>query len=110
MKDEREKDVKPVEEEVVFITGAKPAPGEAVLHKDSVGTVMRRIEEVKSDWDRIMKQIGGLVAGSHLGAGDSGFALQQVSVGLAFSASGKLGFIAEAGAEASITVTFERSQ
>ena len=38
----------------------------------------------------------------------SGLPLQQVEVGLTLSASGKVAFIAEAGLEASITLTFGR--
>ena len=108
MNDEHKNDAEPVDGEVLFITAVKPAPGEVVLHKGGVERITRRIEDVEADWTRMMEQIGDLAAGTDLGAEKSGLVLKQLSVGLAFSASGKLGFIAEAGVEASITVTFER--
>jgi len=39
---------------------------------------------------------------------ETGFELESIEVGLAFSASGRLAFIAEAGVEASVSITLAR--
>jgi hypothetical protein len=95
-------------ETVFFVTAQRLQPGEVTLHKAPAARVTRRLEEVKGDWERIVKQIAEMVSGTQTNVAETGFDLKDLTVGLAFSASGKLGFIAEAGVEASITVTFAR--
>jgi hypothetical protein len=66
----------------------------------------REIEDVKADFARVSEQLGALV--SALPSNVSGFEIGELSVELGFSASGKLVFIAEAGVDATVSVTFRR--
>ena len=67
----------------------------------------RNLEDVQTDWRRVSSQIAKLVdATSTVRA--SGFELETIEVGLAFTASGRLAFIAEAGVEASVSITLTR--
>jgi hypothetical protein len=55
-----------------------------------------------------MKQVSALVSDSDSKVDNINFQLDEIKVALGFSATGKLAFIAEAGVEASIEVTFKR--
>jgi hypothetical protein len=66
----------------------------------------REIEDVRADFARVSEQLGTLV--SALPSSVSGFEVDELSIELGFSASGKLVFIAEAGVEATVSVIFRR--
>jgi hypothetical protein len=103
--DERDDDL----QLVAFITAPALPPGTATLqNKGPTTQLTRRLEEVKEDWERMVGQISSIISNTQARAGELQF--KDVSIGLAFSASGKLAFVAEAGVEASITVTFSRAE
>lgn len=96
------------EERVTFITSARPLPGQAEAHVD-MGAVTRPLSEIKEEWAVTINQVLSLIAVTDESAAETeGFSLQELSVKLGFSAKGKLAFIAEAGVEASVEVTFKR--
>ncbi len=71
-------------------------------------TVTRPIEEVKAEWARIMEKIAALIDTTSRANAASQFQLDEVEMGLGFSAKGHLAFIAEAGVDATIKLTFKR--
>lgn len=97
-------------QDVAFITSTTLPPGELRLHADLGDKILvRSLKSVKEDWAVITDQVVAIVGGSAGRMKSDGLALEEVSIGLAFTAKGKLAFIAEAGAEASITLTFKRA-
>ncbi len=98
------------DEDIVLFVGA-PAlqPGEVELQSFREKIFGRKVEDVQNDWRRISGQIATIVDAS-TAERPRGFELESVEVSLGFSASGKLAFIAEAGVEASITVTLKRKE
>ena len=96
---------------VVFERPTGLAPGEAEAHglDGAVDRLFgRSIDKVRADWDKTMGQVGRMVeaAGARR---PRGYEMDSVAVSLGFNASGRLVFIAEAGIEATVTVTFKRA-
>lgn len=94
---------------VLFGGQPAPEPGTAEDHAffDPLRKLFARdIDEVKTDFQKVADQVDALVGTLRSTAG--GFALDEVSVELGFSATGRLVFIAEAGVTATISVTYRR--
>jgi hypothetical protein len=66
----------------------------------------RRKEDVSAEWDKIVSQMQAFVRRLSVEIGSYG--LHEVTFELGFSAEGHLGFIAKAGANGSVHVTFQR--
>jgi len=98
------------DEDIVFFTGS-PAlqPGDVELQSFKDRLFGRKVEDVQADWRRVSSQIAKIVDASSAER-PRGFEMESVEIALGFSASGKVAFIAEAGVEASITVTLTRKQ
>lgn len=96
------------DENVVLFTGLPSIqPGEVELHSLADKVFGRRVEDVQADWRRISSQVAAMVDATSEREPE-GFQVDSVEIGLGFSATGKLAFIAEAGVEASVTVTLSR--
>ena len=65
-----------------------------------------RAAEVQEQWTRTVKTLMNL--SSTIAAHSKEWSVEEINVGLTLSAKGELLFIAEAGAEASITFTLKR--
>jgi hypothetical protein len=97
---------------IVLFQGPQPAaaPGTVQLH--SLGTAVQRvfgrdINDVTADFRKISDQVNVILKDAFKDmTGD--MKMDSVEVSLGFTASGKLAFIAEAGVEASLTLTFKR--
>ena len=95
-------------ETVRFLGKPKIAPGDVQLHSGEgafAHLVTRPLVEVEHDVGRIAQQIKRMVENA-VQAEPFGMTLETVEVGLAFSAKGELMFIAEAGVEASIHLSY----
>jgi hypothetical protein len=98
---------------IILFQGEKagPKPGVVELHlfgSDTPGTLFgRSVTDVKKDFEKVSHQISQILenAFTHV---PEGLRFESVDIALGFSAHGKLAFIAEAGVEASVTVTFKR--
>jgi hypothetical protein len=66
----------------------------------------RKKEDVAAEWDNIVGQLQDLL--EKLSVRVQTFQLEEVVFELGFSAEGHLGFIAKAGANGSVQVTFRR--
>lgn len=66
----------------------------------------RSRQDVAEEWEVMIKQLDDIT--SRLSSARGEFQLQEVQFQLGFSAEGQIGFIAKAGATASVTVTFVR--
>ena len=95
-------------EEVLFLTRA-PVQG-GMETAPQIGVVTRTMEEVKEDWKVVSSQVLQMVSSVEKQTLRKGFSLGEITVSLGFSASGKLLFIAEAGIEASVELTFKKSR
>lgn len=98
--------------EIVLFQGERTlTPGEVELHgfvSDLTGRLFgRSLDEVKEDWVKVSGQIKEMVE-SIVPESPEGFSLENVEVSLGFSATGELVFIAEAGVEASVSISFKR--
>ncbi len=71
------------------------------------GMFRRPLGDVEQDWRIVMLQLGELVSQSDA-VTPAYYDLDEVEVNLAFSASGRLGFLAEAGIEPAVRVRFKR--
>jgi hypothetical protein len=98
------------EDTVTFITGKPAFSGVRLDRASAPQALTKKISDVKEDWVVAMKQISVIVSNTDAEMKESGFELDQIEVSLGFSASGKIGFIAEAGIEASISVTFTKNK
>ncbi|MGH9893554.1 MAG: Pepco domain-containing protein [bacterium] len=97
--------------EILFITRTTLAPGEVELHRGVPGeTLKRTLDEVREDWKMVSAQVIDLMSATDSAASPAPFQIDEVSVSLGFNAKGKLAFLAEAGVESSITVSFKRRQ
>lgn len=67
----------------------------------------RSKEEVSAEWDAMIDKLQDMLSRLDVKVGQ--FKLSEVEFELAFSAEGHLGFIAKAGATASITAKFARA-
>jgi hypothetical protein len=96
---------------VLFQGPAHPA-NQGIMHLTSFGSVLdntfgKRVDDVKADFDRIAEQMNQILQGAFSKiTGD--MKMDSVEISLGFTASGKLAFIAEAGVETSVKVTFKR--
>ena len=93
---------------VRFLGKPKIAPGDVDLHSGEgafAHLVTRPLADVEHDVGRISQQIKRMVEKA-VQAEPFGMTLETVEVGLAFSAKGELMFIAEAGVEASIHLSY----
>lgn len=97
------------EQWLVFISDHPLAPGEVDQHglrewwSDLRG---RKLDDAKADFRRVFGQVEQLV--SDLPHSIKGYGIEELEVGLAFTAEGQLAFIAKAGIEASVKVQFKR--
>jgi hypothetical protein len=66
------------------------------------------LERLQDDWTKVVSQIRKIFEITPQET-PQGFALDSVEISLGFSAKGRLVFIAEAGVEATVNVTFKRS-
>lgn len=97
--------------DVVPFLGTPPAPGpgEFLAHNWKDKLFGRPLEDVKQDWSKLSGQVSEMVgATSPLKA--AGFTVESLEISLGFTATGKLAFIAEAGVEATISITMTRDQ
>lgn len=98
------------QDQVLFIAReAAPPVGKVELHAFKEKVLTRPLEEVKDDWRVVSRQVIELVEETEREVSGKKYRLDQVTVGLGFNAKGKLAFLAEAGVEASVTVTFRRA-
>ncbi|HZU08420.1 MAG TPA: CU044_2847 family protein [Pseudacidobacterium sp.] len=98
---------------VILFQGPKPLakPGTVQLH--SFGTVIdkifgRKVEDVKADFDKVSDQLNTILS-TAFSKVTAGMKMDEVEIALGFTAEGKLAFIAQAGVEASVKVTFKRA-
>jgi hypothetical protein len=98
------------QESMHFITRVTPLNKDGVrLQSDKNGSALvKKVGEVKKDYEAIVTQINFIMADTDAQVKDSGFSLDEVKISLGFSAKGKIAFIAEAGMEASIEISFKR--
>ena len=95
---------------IVFGGRPRPVPGSSEDHALTDwfgGLVPRKKEEVKQDWHRVIGQIQELLQDVSLVPAN--FQLDEVVFELGFSAQGKIVFVAEAGVDATVSVTFKRN-
>jgi hypothetical protein len=76
--------------------------------RGKIRVTTRAAEEVTAEWGRMMEKVGGLVKHAADKALHGPIPLDEIEVKLAFTAKGHVAFIAEAGVEAGITLTFRR--
>jgi hypothetical protein len=96
---------------VLFAGPSRLLPGDVELHglKEVTDRIFgKKLEDVKADWQKVFSQIREMLEETGTET-PKGFSLDNVTVSLGFSAHGQLVFIAEAGVEASISLTFKRS-
>lgn len=98
---------------IVLFQGPRPAgkPGTVQLH--SFGSVVdkifgRTVSDVQADFDKVSAQLDQILANAFSKV-TAGMTLETVEISLGFTAEGKLAFIAQAGVEASVTVTFKKA-
>lgn len=81
------------------------------VHAGGVGQVAREVridfEEFGERWDAIVELVRDMFKRDE-GHNEAGLRLDSIEAGLALTGKGKLAFIAEASASASITATFKR--
>ncbi len=92
---------------VYFISAERPLPGTAEEHFGMGDMLGRRVEDVRQDWSDTIDKVTQIIT-SRLEDLPGGYRMDAIEVSLGFSAKGKLGFIAEAGVQSSIKVTFKR--
>jgi len=95
---------------IVFGGEATLLPGASVEH-GMVGDRFRGLfarskEEVKADWQQVVGQIRDIL--DKLPTDQPGFAMEEITFELGFSAEGKVLLIAQAGISATVSVTFKR--
>jgi hypothetical protein len=100
---------------IILFQGEKPAPraGAVELHlfgSDTPETLFgRSVNDVKKDFEKVSDQVKQILENAFT-AVPQGLRFESVEISLGFSAQGKLAFIAEAGVEASVAVTFTREK
>jgi len=98
------------EQEIYFVAPDVIVPGTHVNLQSGAlqKAVTKKVGEIKEDYNAIVSQINFIIEGTDSQIKESGFKLDEIKIGLGFSATGKIAFIAEAGVEASIEITFKR--
>jgi hypothetical protein len=94
---------------IVFGGRPMPDPGGATNHGafDAVRRLFARdIQDVRRDFDRVGAQLQQLATSFPATAGN--YEVDEFTIDLGFSASGSLVFVAEAGLEATVSITFRR--
>jgi hypothetical protein len=98
---------------IVLFQGEAPPPvGDVELHSfgDTAKKLFgRKLEDVKADWKKVSAQIKEMMD-SVVTEVPKGFTFESVEISLGFSAEGKLVFVAEAGVEATVSLTFKRKE
>ncbi len=86
------------------------APGQFEEHSArGVGdTIEKSLSALQGEWATVTRQIASIADATDPAVGQAGFELAEISFALGFNAKGKLAFIAEAGVEATVTVTVKR--
>jgi hypothetical protein len=95
-------------DEVLFITRTPEARSMALA--SPLAVVTRTMKEVTDDWRVVSAQVLQMVSSVESETIPKGFTLGEITVSLGFTASGKLAFIAEAGIEASVELTFRKPE
>lgn len=95
-----------------IIFGGNPAPEHGVPQDHAffdplAKLVGRKVEDVRGDFDRTSGQLHQLIDGMQDRVKD--FVLDEVSIQLGFSATGRLVFVAEAGIQTTVKMTYKRS-
>ena len=98
------------QQEIEFVSSTSIPTGTGVnLQSGALQRALtKKVGEIKDDYQAIINQVNFIIEGTDSKVENSGFKLSEITVGLAFSATGKLAFIAEAGVEASVEITFTR--
>lgn len=94
---------------VRFLGKPERKPGDVRLHAGEgafIHLVERPLRDVQADVSRVTTQIKRMVEEA-LKAEPLGMTLDGIEIGLAFSAKGELLFIAEAGVEASVHLSYK---
>jgi hypothetical protein len=95
--------------DMFFITKASlPEKVGVTPHSSAGAQLSKKAQEVKEDWENVLKELNYIVTETEKSNSNKNYILEEISVSLGFSAKGKIAFIAEAGIEASIQVTFKR--
>lgn len=95
---------------VPFIRVTAGSPGTADLHGGSSGGLIEvAVKDIASNWQLVVDNAATLVSEALKSAAAHGIALDQVKIGLAFDAKGKLAFVAELNAHGSVELLFKRS-
>lgn len=94
--------------EIIARSGSEFKTGSVTLHSRAGEKIKKNIGEMKEDYDLIVNNIAYIISDTDSKVAASGFKLDEITISLGVSASGKIAFIAEAGIEASIQVTFKR--
>ena len=86
------------------------APGDTFEpHAGIVGDAVERgFDTLRKSWSDVLTQISELVTISDRKQQSSNLRLREINVGLTLTGEGKLAFIAKAGIEATVTVTFSQ--
>lgn len=98
---------------IALFLGPKPALKAGTVQLQSfAGDVTdkifgRTVQDVKADFDKISGQINQMLS-TAFSQTPGGLNLDTVEISLGFSAEGKLAFIAQAGVEATVSVTFRK--
>jgi Trypsin-co-occurring domain 1 len=100
---------------IILFQGEKAVTkaGAVELHlfgSDTPGTLFgRSVSDVKRDFEKVSDQVRQILENAFTKVPE-GLRFESVEIFLGFSAQGKLAFIAEAGVEASVAVTFTREK
>jgi hypothetical protein len=97
---------------IILFQGLKPALKAGSVQLESFGSISdkifgRTVEDVKADFEKVSRQINQVLATAFSQA-PGGLDLDTVEISLGFTAEGKLAFIAQAGVEATVSVTFKK--
>lgn len=101
------------DQSVVLFQGPKPVGKPGTVQLQSFGTVVdkifgRTVDDVKDDFDKVSAQLDTILS-TAFSKVTAGMSIDTVEISLGFTAEGKLAFIAQAGVEASVTVTFKKA-
>ena len=94
---------------VIFGGRPQPEPGRAEEHGifDPLARLVgRRVEDVQVDFQQTSEQLAQVVGA--LRSSVEGYEIDDITLSLGFSATGRLVFIAEAGIEATVSVTYKK--